>query len=196
MNTNGPALIVPVKPPAPAPAAPESLHSVHPPVEIADYWLWLWLALGALLAAAILFLLWKYWWKKVAAVPPAPIIPPHIRARRRLDDALRLIDDPKTFTIAVSDALRQYLEERFNFRAPERTTEEFLYELQSTELLTFEQKQSLGEFLSQCDMVKFARYEPIIDELQSMHRAAVRLVSETEPTLADAQNESRSLPAS
>jgi hypothetical protein len=74
-----------------------------------------------------------------------------------------------------------YLEERFDFHAPERTTEEFLYELQATDLLLADQKQSLGEFLSVCDMVKFARYEPGQPELQALHDSAVRLVDETEP---------------
>jgi hypothetical protein len=183
MTTNGPALIVPSA--SPMPRAPESLRAVHPPVEIADYWLWLWIALGLLLLAAILFAVWKFWRAKAVAAPPAPPVPPHLRARRRLEEALRLIDDPKPFTVAVSDVIRQYLEERFNFHAPDRTTEEFLHELQGTDLLAFEQRESLGEFLTRCDMVKFARYEPVIEELQSMHEAALRLVRETEPSLRD-----------
>ena len=60
----------------------------------------------------------------------------------------------------VSDTARTYLEERFEFRAPERTTEEFLRELGGTDLLTGEQKESLGGFLESCDLVKFAKYEP------------------------------------
>jgi len=81
----------------------------------------------------------------------------------------------------VSDTIRVYLEKRFKFHAPERTTEEFLRELQATNLLTPDQKQSLGEFLSVCDMVKFARYEPGPPELQALHDSAVRLIDETEP---------------
>jgi len=76
-----------------------------------------------------------------------------------------------------------YLEERFEFRAPERTTEEFLYELQATNLLTSDQKRSLGEFLQRCDLVKFAKYEPGEPELQDLHDSALRLVDETEPAL-------------
>ena len=59
-----------------------------------------------------------------------------------------LINQPRPFCILVSDTVRLYLEERFNFHAPERTTEEFLHELQATRLLLPDQKQSLGEFLS------------------------------------------------
>ena len=79
---------------------------------------------------------------------------------------------------------------------PERTTEEFLYELQGTNLLTPDQKESLGEFLKRCDLVKFAKYEPGEPELRDLHDSAVRLVEETEPdsmapTLQDASKRTR-----
>jgi hypothetical protein len=82
----------------------------------------------------------------------------------------------------VSDTVRLYLEERFDFCAPERTTEEFLRELSATNLLTDAQKESLGGFLESCDLVKFAKYEPGENELHELHSSAVRLVEETEPS--------------
>ena len=112
---------------------------------------------------------------------PAPVIPPHERARQKLQQALQFLYEPVPFTVLVSDTIRLYLEERFTFRAPERTTEEFLHELQNSSHLTPDQKQTLGEFLSRCDLVKFARYEPTEMELRDLHAAAVRLVDETEP---------------
>jgi hypothetical protein len=48
-------------------------------------------------------------------------------------------------------------------------------------LLLPEQKESLGEFLASCDLVKFAKYEPGEAELRGLHGSAVRLVEETEP---------------
>jgi len=98
-----------------------------------------------------------------------------------LDEALALISQPKQFCILVSDTIRFYLEERFDFRAPERTTEEFLRELGGTDLLSSEQKESLGGFLESCDLVKFAKYEPREPELRELHSSALRLVEETEP---------------
>ena len=71
----------------------------------------------------------------------------------------------------------------FNFHAPDRTTEEFLYELQATNLLTAEQKQSLADFLASCDLIKFAKYEPTETELRGLHASALRLVNETEPRM-------------
>ena len=91
---------------------------------------------------------------------------------------------PRQFSILVSSAIRDYLEERFDFRAPERTTEEFLYELQGSQLLTLDQKKSLEDFLASCDLIKFAKYEPTEMELRGLHQSAVRLVNETEPRVA------------
>ena len=113
-----------------------------------------------------------------------PSVPPHIRAKQKLREALALIGQPREFCILVSDTVRWYLEERFDFHAPERTTEEFLYELQGTNLLTPDQKDSLGEFLKRCDLVKFAKYEPGPPELHDLHDSALRLVEETEPIMA------------
>ena len=110
-----------------------------------------------------------------------------MRAKQKLEEALALIAQPKPFCILVSDTARFYLEDRFDFRAPERTTEEFLHELQKTNLLLPDQKESLGEFLKRCDLVKFARYEPREIELKDLHDSAVRLVDETEPRPAPAE---------
>ena len=53
--------------------------------------------------------------------------------------------------------------------------------LTGSDLLTREQKDSLGDFLQSCDLVKFAKYEPGEAELRELHGSAVRLVEETEP---------------
>lgn len=160
------------------------LRDIRPPVEIPNGWVWLGWVAGGLLAAGLLYLLWRYLQKKRSAVLAVPPIPPHVLAKQRLEQALALLGQPREFCILVSDTVRWYLEGRFDFHAPERTTEEFLYELQSTNLLTPAQKLSLGQFLQRCDLVKFARYEPGEPELRDLHSSAVRLVEETEPVSA------------
>ncbi len=162
-------------------ATANQLREIKPPVEIPNPWAWAWWAVGALVVAALVYLAWRYWQKRCAAVPPLPVIPAHVRARQKLEAALALLGQPKEFCILVSDTVRWYLEERFNFHAPERTTEEFLHELRGTNLLTPDQKESLGEFLNRCDLVKFAKYEPREPELRDLHDSALRLVAETVP---------------
>ena len=162
-------------------APTNALHDIKPPVTIPSAWAWAFWVLVSLVVAGLAFWAWRYWQKRRAEQPLVPIIPPHVRAKQKLEEALALISQPKPFCILVSDTIRWYLEERFDFRAPERTTEEFLYELQATNLLTPDQKTSLGDFLNRCDLVKFAKYEPGEPELRDLHGSAVRLVEETEP---------------
>jgi hypothetical protein len=179
--TNSSALIVPAQAPATngAAAAPVFHEAPKPLIYIPNGWAWVIWAGVILALLAALYFAWRWWRKKPVFVPPP--IPPHDRARRKLEQALAMISDPKTFSILVSGAIREYLEERFNFRAPERTTDEFLFELQSSFLLTRDQKRSLAEFLASCDLIKFAKYEPTEMELRGLYQSALRLVNETEP---------------
>jgi hypothetical protein len=176
MISNSPTSISPG-----AAARANDIRGLKPPVEIPNAWLRVWAILAVLALAVVIFFVWKYFKKQAASVPPIPVIPPHGRARQKLQEALALFSQPRPFCILVSDTIRLYLEERFKFHAPERTTEEFLHELKETNRLTPDQKESLGEFLSVCDMVKFARYEPGQPELQALHESAMRLIDETEP---------------
>jgi hypothetical protein len=157
------------------------IRDIKPPLEIPNGWEWLWWTLGALAVLILLLLAWRYFLKRMTHVKTVPPVPAHIRAKQKLSEALALLSQPKPFCILVSDTIRFYLEERFQFRAPERTTEEFLHELAGTDLLAGEQKESLGKFLESCDLVKFAKYEPGESELKSLHNSAVRLVEQTEP---------------
>lgn len=167
-------------------AAANQLHDIKPPVDIPNPWIWVWWGLAALALAVLAWSAWRYWRKRRDQVPAVPPVPAHIRAKQKLKEALLLMAEPKPFCTMVSDTIRFYLEERFDFRAPERTTEEFLYELQNTDLLLPDQKASLGEFLQRCDLVKFARYEPGEPELRDLYDSALRLVEETEPQLEPA----------
>ena len=169
-----------------APVA-NDIRDIKPPIEIPNGWEWLWWALAVVALSAILRFAWLYWQKRKANIPVEPPIPAHIRAKQKLEEALALITQPKPFVIAVSDTARTYLEERFDFHAPERTTEEFLRELSGTDLLLPEQKESLGNFLASCDLVKFAKYEPGEPELLELHHSAVKLVEETEPVETKAE---------
>jgi len=177
-------------------AGTNGLRDIKQPVEIPSGWAWVWWLLAALALAALLFWLWRCWQKRRAQVPPVPVIPPHVRAKQKLQEALACIGRPREFCILVSDTIRLYLEERFDFHAPERTTEEFLHELRGTRLLTAAQKEGLGEFLQRCDLVKFARYEPGEPELRDLHASALRLVEETEPIAEEPGDGAQSGPGS
>jgi len=174
---------------ATAPLANSSdIRDIAPPVDIADPWAWLWWTIAGVALVIALVAFWNWRKKRAKLVPATPQVPAHVRAKIKLQEALTLIAQPKPFVIAVSDAERLYLEERFNFHAPERTTEEFLRELSATELLTKSQKESLSQFLASCDLVKFAKYEPGETELRGLHSSAVRLIEETEPVATNPES--------
>jgi hypothetical protein len=149
------------------------------------------MGIGALVLLAVICALVWFFILRRKPVPVVPLVPPHVRAKQKLQEALAFLAEPKPFCTLVSDTVRFYLEERFDFHAPERTTEEFLHELQNTNRLLPDQKETLGEFLKGCDLVKFARYEPREVELRGLHESAVRLVEETEPAPTKAESENR-----
>lgn len=119
----------------------------------------------AALAAGIYLVLQKN--KKGGIVAPV-VLPPDQVALQELAELERdnLLDrgEVLVFHERISGILRRYIENRFGLKAPERTTEEFLTELSRSRstagALLGSHKAVLADFLSQCDLVKFARYEP------------------------------------
>ena len=85
----------------------------------------------------------------------------------------------KEFYEQISDILRHYIEHRFNLRAPERTTEEFLIELATAEILGASDKADLGEFLKLCDLVKFAKHNPTIEQIQKTFDLVKNFIGKT-----------------
>jgi hypothetical protein len=81
---------------------------------------------------------------------------------------------------ALSDLTRRYIERRFGVRAPEQTTEEFLARVRDTGTLAG-YRPLLQDFLSHCDLVKFARYRPGEEEVQETVDACRRFLTETVP---------------
>ena len=157
------------------------IRDAKPPIEPANPWFWVMLLGLALVAALAGWWAWRRRSGKVEAPRVTIIVAPHVRARDRLRAALQFLDQPKPYCVAVSDALRVYLEEQFHLQAPERTTEEFLAEVQASAVLSLQQKRILAGFLDQCDLVKFARERPVADELRGLYHVALRLVEETAP---------------
>jgi hypothetical protein len=180
-SPSAPALVLPATPTTNSVALSEDIHGIRPPVYIPNGYLWIFWVLGAVALLLALWFVWKKWSKKRLQPKAEPVIPPHIKAKERLQLASQLFSEPYKFCSLVSDVIRNYLEERFNLRAPERTTEEFLLEMQGSDALNSHQQAFLTDFLSECDMVKFARFEPTIEELQNLLASASRLVDETAP---------------
>jgi hypothetical protein len=85
----------------------------------------------------------------------------------------------KEYFFRLSFIVRQYLENRFDLRAPEMTTEEFLASMKGSDKLNELIKNMLKDFLERSDMVKFAKYGPTADEILDAFDAAKGLIDET-----------------
>ena len=88
-------------------------------------------------------------------------------------------DGISPFVVDVSDVLRRYIEGRFDLHAPARTTEEFLLEVARRDDAVAEREETLGGFLTSCDLVKFARARPGREELLALLATAESFVEET-----------------
>ena len=185
-DTNS-ALVVP--PQNAAGGAGEDIRDLKGLVEIPNSYGWLWWVLVAIILAIAAYFIWRRLKSRRPLAKPTVAIPPHRRAKDRLRAAGELMSNPYQFCSLVSDVLRGYVEERFSLHAPERTTEEFMAELRASQQLHVAHKSLLEDFLSRCDLVKFAKAEPAEPELQSLLDSALRFVDETSPAAETAETQ-------
>jgi hypothetical protein len=139
---------------------------------------------GVLLLLAVAVWLLRRWRRRPERVAPAaPPPPPHeIAAKALADLARRRLPQEGLFVehyTTLAAIVRTYIEQRFAVRAPEMTTEEFLVTSQRDARLAGGHRTILGEFLRECDLVKFARHVPAVVDGERALAAASRFVAET-----------------
>ena len=144
------------------------------------YW-WVWV-LGVLVAggaaSAWLILRSKRKAELIRIFKPAHEIA-YARLRALVKEDLLKAGRIKEFYERISGILRYYIEDRFELRAPERTTEEFLAELKFTNALSSSQKNDIEEFLTLCDLVKFARHAPTVEQIQRAFNMVKEFIEKT-----------------
>lgn len=125
-----------------------------PPVPPRDFLWWPWAAGGVVVVGGGL----AWWWlRRRRRIPP---LDPEVWARSRLR-RLEALNLPargagRRHAYLLSALLRRYLERKHGLAATRRTTPEFLRTLIETKALSVEQQAFLEDFLSRCDLVKFA----------------------------------------
>jgi len=150
------------------------------PADLRPYYL-----IAALLVAglAIAWLVRRWRGRPARARPVAPPPPAHVVATRALSELARrrllhtgaYVEHYTTLAAIV----RTYVEQRFGLRAPEMTTEEFLGVSARDARLAGPHRGLLGQFLGECDLVKFARHVPTVHDGERALGAATRFVEET-----------------
>ena len=155
-----------------------------------------WLLAGAILGAIIAYAVRRWTQRPRPAPPPPPPRPPWEIALEKLDEVrhagLLEVARFQEYFDRVNDAVRAYLGARYGFDGLESTTDEILHELRRTmnEPLAGTSTEAgargvalpgVVDFLTECDLVKFANVTPTEDGCQKALESAERIVRSTMP---------------
>jgi hypothetical protein len=151
------------------------------PVGWSDIWPWL---VGIIALSLIIFLLKKYVFTKKEKIKIAKsevIIPAYITALKQLEklDKAKLwqAGNIKKYHTELSEIIRRYTENRFNFIALELATDEIISELKSK--VNNEQLVSISILLQRADLAKFAKSKPDENENKESMQLAKYFVGQT-----------------
>jgi len=130
--------------------------------------------LGIILIGAILFFILysikrKKQNKPIFTLPKKPKEPAHVIALRELDriksEKLWQKGKTKQFYSDVTEALREYIEDRFEIQAMEQTSDETIESFRARPGLQKDKTaENLSQILKLADLVKFAKYKPLPDD--------------------------------
>jgi hypothetical protein len=84
----------------------------------------------------------------------------------------------KTYYIMVSESVRKFLGAEFDFPVLERTTEEVIHDIQNRDVPD-NVRERTGKFLQEADMVKFAKYIPLLEAANAAMEQAIAIVDES-----------------
>lgn len=151
------------------------------PITFKEVLPWVGVVLGILgVIALIVWLVIRYSKKRGAEAEKKE--PAHIVAFRKLDkykgNKMWAPEKQKAFYSGVTDALREYIDARYDIGAMEMTTAEIMKELKKTDI-SEELQIGLKELFERADYVKFAKYIASDEENAAALPLAVRFVAST-----------------
>ena len=153
----------------------EEFHDIAPPVDYSLIPPWL-IFVGVFVSLTIIGLL--AWLVARSFRRSALPQPPRERALVMLEQMRSEIEGthPYRFSIRVSDILRRYVTEQFDMPVTRQTSVEFLEGLRKSSPFSEDDKSLLEDFLSRCDLIKFARYEATTSDSELLLEEAIRFV--------------------
>src|SRR5262245_6667937 len=163
LSTNGAA--APIAPTA-SPAA-EDIIDIRPPIHIAAPFPWLTVGAAALGLVGVSAAAWKLLRRQRRKLP-------YEIALERLENTRRLMREfhAEAFCLAVSDVVREFIEEVLLVRAMYRTTNEFLHDVSLSDPQLAPHRDTLANFLQHCDLAKFARWSLTVPQMDAMLSSA------------------------
>jgi hypothetical protein len=163
----------------------EDIRGLKPPIDVqGTYWTYLLILPILVLLGAGGFLYYRQKAKGLALpkIPEEFLRPAWEVALLELDnlrnsDLVEKKQIKKYFTI-LSDIVRKYIERRYEIPALDRTTEEVRGEIKKGRL-DHKVSESIYDLLSFCDLVKFAKYVPSLQEIEKSLEDAYSIVNLT-----------------
>jgi hypothetical protein len=145
---------------------------------------------GTLVGALLAWWAWSLWGRREKEIVLPPPVPAHVTAFEALDALEARREDLlergefQDYYLRLTEILKGYLQGRFGVDALDRTTEELRRELEIAR-----GGQALGEldvrelikFLQDCDLVKFARFAPPLDEAHGALTEVRDIVERSQP---------------
>jgi len=162
------------------------LRDIKPPFNLPGDWLmWLLMIGGLLLIAGLAFGIWWYYRNQNGEGPvfrKEVIRPAHEVALEELDTLVQsdLLENMqhKSFFTVLSDILRRYVEGRYYIKAMEETTGELMSSMNDADL-SAEDIDYLQKSLTNCDLVKFAKFVPTEAQTQDTVKLARAFIERT-----------------
>jgi hypothetical protein len=161
----------------------QTFHEIEPPVDYSLTPRWVVFAIAFVTISIIGLLVWLIRRRTKKTAPPKL---PRQRALEELDSIEQLVDhmNPYEFSIRVSDILRAYVTDHYGLPVTRQTSVEFLERLARNPQFSGEDKTLLEDFLSRCDLIKFARYDATPQDSRLLLDEAIRFVKGGEAVVA------------
>lgn len=163
------------------PSEAKDIRDIKPPVEIAGgVPIWAAIVGGVVgIGAGIGLFLYLRHRRRTRALEPASEEPIDELGEFDKIAALDLLEKGqyKRHYELLSESLRRYIERRYGIDAMERTTYELVEEFRDAEI---EEEHLIEDFLSECDLVKFAKYIPPMEVMAGAVDRAKGIVEATQ----------------
>ena len=178
----------------------EDIRDIKPPLVISYLYRMIFSILGVLCACILAVLLIRKlveWRTHGAEAHKMALKPAHEEALEALEMLLnkRLVEKGRMrkFCFEISMIFRRYMQARFGIPALDLTTEEIIPRVEENGILEDDIRQIVREFLVDTDMVKFAKYMPSMEEMETILRYARTFIERTrvEPAIGMEKNRGR-----
>ena len=157
--------------------------------EVKGLILFLLLAVITIIIAVYLFIRYRDDKPIIRKIKIEPKVPAHIRAITDIEELRQSggphSEDSKGYYTQLTDILREYINDRFGFNATEMTSYEILEKLEESR--DRESLSELRDLLSTSDMVKFAKFKPMLNENDRNLVTALEFVNDTKIEIPESE---------